>query len=508
VGGLVTGLDTNALVDQLAQLERRPILILQAKAKELNTFQTAWQAIGNRLSTMDSILAKIADPKAYSALQVLSSSETLTASVNGNVNPGTWEIKIDRLAQARVVASEAITTVGPGVFELNGVTVNLTEATDVGGLALLINGAGKASYEFQAIGEGEMQVFGNYLGEADANLRIEVQDRDVLVYRDDVLVETFSEALSISGEGSVVMDGLTISLSQAQTGDILEIDANSSKEMGVTASVVDGRLVLKADSSNPIIYSDNQGILEQIGILDEEGKEKHVLIQGSTALFSVNGMVLERDSNTIDDVLTGISFELKEADGKPIELSVSRDHKDLKQNLEEFVNQYNALMNALGSQGPLGRDTLSYRLETALRRSVTAIGIGGGINSFRDIGIASTDRSGKLELSMEKLEALLSTNPSALRDLLAGEDGLINETRSVLKQWSDTQGVIKTRLDTYKAQIRTNESGIRRAEERAQRKEEQLWRQFTAMEKALSSLNNQGNWLVGQLSSLPGYSNY
>jgi len=35
--------------------------------------------------------------------------------------------------------------------------------------------------------------------------------------------------------------------------------------------------------------------------------------------------------------------------------------------------------------------------------------------------------------------------------------------------------------------------------------EERYWEQFTTMEKALSKLQNQQNWLMNQLTTLGGY---
>jgi flagellar hook-associated protein 2 len=46
---------------------------------------------------------------------------------------------------------------------------------------------------------------------------------------------------------------------------------------------------------------------------------------------------------------------------------------------------------------------------------------------------------------------------------------------------------------------------IARMEDRLAIKEEQLRRQFTAMEQALAALQSQGNWLAGQIASLSAY---
>lgn len=504
VGGIASGLDTHGLIEQLLQLERRPILTLQAKAKDLQTRQTAWQDIGKRLGNLDTVLAKLSVPSAYSAMKAVSSSESLTASVGNNASLGSWHVQIERLAEARVIASTSFSSVGPGEFSINGTTVSLTEASDIRGVAAAINGAGKSAYDFQVQSEGEILVSGTYRGAEDATLVAEVQGSDLLIYKNGELAQTFSDVLDQSGAGSIVFDGISIALAQVESGDSVEIQARSAKQTGVTASVVDGRLILTAATHKPLEFSDPQGILEQIGILDDQGNEQHVLVEGATALLRVNGLLVERESNTIDDVLDGVSLVLNEAGEKLISLSVERDNQAITDSLQEFVNLYNSLRSVLGNQNVMKGDTMAVRLQNSLWSAVTAATSGEGIRTLMDLGITGVGRTGQFQLNPEKLEAALA-DPDSVRELLVGEGGLIKEIRSVLEQWSDSKGLIKTRLDTYKTQIRSNETSIRRAQDRVERKEAQLWRQYTAMEKALSSLFNQGNWLAGQLSNLPGY---
>lgn len=55
------------------------------------------------------------------------------------------------------------------------------------------------------------------------------------------------------------------------------------------------------------------------------------------------------------------------------------------------------------------------------------------------------------------------------------------------------------------AQINSMDKYIERYEERLEAREKNLWRQFTAMEKAMGLLQSQSNWLSGQLNNLPGW---
>lgn len=504
IGGMVTGLDTQGLVEQLLQLERRPILNLQARAKELQSRQGAWQGIGKRLAEMEATLARLAAPSTYTSLETVSDSEDITASIDGTASQGHWQVQVERLAEARVIASSQFDLAGPGDFSLNGVTVSLSETTDIHGLAKAINEAGKASYSFLADSQGQIEVSGTYLGKEDVSLLVEVQGRDLHIYDSGNLVQTFSDALDSSGTGSIVFEGLNIQMVEAQSGDSVEIQACAEKKSGVSASVVDGHLVLKAETHDPIDFLDSQGVLEQIGVLDAQGNEKNVLTEGCTALLRIDGLLVERDSNIIEDAIHGVRLDLHKAGNGVINFRVTRDNQHIIEGLQKFVEQHNALKNALKAENSLQGDNMAMRLQNSLWQTINSTGAG-EFKSLQDLGVSGIGRTGLLELNMDKLEQAL-TNPSAVRELLIGETGLVGGIRSFVQQWSDTRGLIKTRLDTYQVQIKTNESSILRAEQRLELKEEQLWRQFTAMEKALSTLYSQSEWLAGQLNSLPGYS--
>lgn len=504
VGGLISGLDTHGLINQLMELERKPLESLQARNKELENRRAAWQGISSRINTLETALTKLAKIFKDSPLSIKSSSQALSAAITGSAQQGTWQVKIERLAEARAIASDAFTEVGAGEFFLNGFRIQLAEGAKLSEIVAAINGAGASRYEFIPDSAGEVEVTGTYRGDSDAQLRVEVQDADVLVYRNGELAHTFAAALDVEGSGSVVYAGLKISFSQALTGDSVEIQGIAAKETGYTASAIDGRLVLNSANHEPIEFSDPQGILQQMGILDALGAEKNVLVEGSTALVRINGLLVERDSNVIKDALPGMTLNLHQAGEELIELTAEFNGGKIKEALEDIVGQINALTKTLG-QGSLVHDTMAYRLKDSLHRALSSVtGTQSEAGFLAAIGI-STDRFGTVHFSQDKLESVLGENFSALEELITGEKGLVENLKSACQVWAGSSGLIKTRLETYSSQIRSNESSILRAEERLEMRRQQLWRQFTAMERALSTLESQGNWLAGQLNSLPGY---
>jgi len=140
---------------------------------------------------------------------------------------------------------------------------------------------------------------------------------------------------------------------------------------------------------------------------------------------------------------------------------------------------------------------------------------GAGSVGLREIGITTGAwyEYGKLYLNEDKLRAALEENPDAVRDLFTqqGEsEGLARRLTAVLDRSmdriTDTAGKATIPYDQsfLGNRIREYESRLSAMEERLQRYEEQQWRKFTAMEKALGQLYAQSDWLYQQLMAMQG----
>ena len=53
VGGLATGLDTNKIIDQLVQLEQRPVDLLSQQQADLEDSRDAFATFGAKLATLN-----------------------------------------------------------------------------------------------------------------------------------------------------------------------------------------------------------------------------------------------------------------------------------------------------------------------------------------------------------------------------------------------------------------------------------------------------------------------
>jgi flagellar hook-associated protein 2 len=130
-----------------------------------------------------------------------------------------------------------------------------------------------------------------------------------------------------------------------------------------------------------------------------------------------------------------------------------------------------------------------------------------GISTGANVGSGSLtfDRSGKITLDTEKLAAALEADPDAVVAVFTndGKTGLVDRLESYLTALVRSgDGIIPSREQSLQNIMDDIDDQVARMEDRLAMKEEQLRRQFTAMEQALAALQSQGDWLAGQIASL------
>jgi len=131
---------------------------------------------------------------------------------------------------------------------------------------------------------------------------------------------------------------------------------------GVTASIVsisdsEHVLILTADETGTdaaIGVADTGGsVLQDLGLIDGGGGFQNELQEARNALLLVDGLgtTIERQSNTVDDVFSGVTLSLFKAEaGTTIDLDVERDLNQVKSAIVDFVDAYNELRGFINQQ--------------------------------------------------------------------------------------------------------------------------------------------------------------
>lgn len=274
---------------------------------------------------------------------------------------------------------------------------------------------------------------------------------------------------------------------------------------------------------------------------------------GQNAMLTVDGgTVIERNTNTFE--LDGITMELTaetKAGDPPISLTTSKDTDKIVEGLKGFVEDYNALIEELNEQvnaeasfqkyapltdaqkkemsereiekweekareGLLRNDTnitkFLQEMRSIMYKTVDSAGI-----ALYSIGIeASSDYkdNGKLVLDENKLKGALGTKLDDIQKLFTdSEDGIAVQLQNILKsaanpssgspgslvRYAGTKDVLVTSNTLYNEMKGIKET-LSRLNTKYETERTRYWKQFTAMEQAISKMNSQSSWLTQQFS--------
>ncbi|PRX32582.1 flagellar hook-associated protein 2 [Orenia metallireducens] len=474
--GLVSGMDTQSVIDKLMYVEQRPLIQMQDKKEDLRVAKDAWRDVNSRLDSLSNKITDLKFSSTFNSNKTTSSDEEIaTATANTSASAGSYALNISNLAKANRVASRqdsAFTTAAAETF-----TIDIKDGT---GTSMVSNTA----------------------------------------------------TISV-GAGASLSE-----ISEAINNTTVDHDGDSStEEINIAkASVVDGRLVIESyhtGSDYELALTDDTGLLADLGFnLDADGKvtgpadgaidsasESGVLQAGENAEFTIDGLGVSRSTNEdIDDVVDNVKFDLKAIGEATID--VGPDVEKTVTAVQDFIDQYNSVQGFIsdkmdydsdsGESGALQGDSTLMRLSSRLRQGVTdRVNETDKYNQLAMVGI-EIDKDGKMSLDEDEFKAALDEDPAAVEKLFNADsedsdsfDGVATRLDNYLDMLLKTNtGVIPKRIDSYESMMKDVDDNMDSLERRLEMKRESLKEQFTAMEKGLSEINSQSSWLQSQLGSL------
>jgi flagellar hook-associated protein 2 len=238
-------------------------------------------------------------------------------------------------------------------------------------------------------------------------------------------------------------------------------DAINAAKIGVTATLInDGsgtpyRLALSSDSkgvSNSLKISvSGDAAVGNLLAHDPAGTQN--LSETATAQnanFKVNGVTVTKSSNTVTDVVEGVTLTLSKVTSAPATLTVARDTASISSSINGFVKAYNDLASTLKNVSAydaasqrgaiLLGDAAVRTLQTQLRGIIgTAVtGTPGDLTTLSSIGVAF-QKDGSLAVNASKLNDAINDHFDEIASLFAsvgkGTDSLVGFSSAT----SDTQ---------------------------------------------------------------------
>lgn len=117
IGGLVSGMDTNAIIEQLMSIEKISMTRLENKKSELDLQLEAYQSVNNLLLEFSTKASELADESIWKTTSSSSSNESaLGINSTESAVPGTHQFKVSRLASNAKFMSAGFSTMDDPVL--------------------------------------------------------------------------------------------------------------------------------------------------------------------------------------------------------------------------------------------------------------------------------------------------------------------------------------------------------------------------------------------------------
>lgn len=325
-------------------------------------------------------------------------------------------------------------------------------------------------------------------------------------------IGTGTMTLTVGGVAkTITVDGTNNSL------DGLASAINSSGG-GVTASIIADqgghRLILKGPSgaANAFTLAADAGADPGLSAFAYGAGGGMTLGQSAAnADFTIDGVAFSRASNTIDDVVPGMSLTLKKAaPGQPVDIGASRPLAMIKQTVGDFVSVYNQLKKSLASAAGQSGSTTSLReLERELSGLIgTVISSHPTINKLTDIGV-STTKDGLLAVDETKLAQVLAADAGAVEAMFnprrdggrteASDPGIAFVLDSIRDRAIATDGVIDRVTKSLNSRKETLAEQLENIEIREDAYRARLEKQYGSLDAKLAAFKATQTYLEQQI---------
>ncbi|MGI6711722.1 MAG: flagellar filament capping protein FliD [Bacillota bacterium] len=542
--GIGSGMDVQGLIDQLLTMERQPVNLLTQRNSTYQKQVAAWSEIKTRLVSFKDRIADLRNRDNFNSKSADSSSTSVaTVSCGTGAATGVYHLKVDSLAMATKVESSSRLSpvldpnsllkdaglgiaVTAGTVSINGVGISVDPETEslndvltrisanVPGVSTSYNSeTGKVVFngDVQLGSGGDTSNFFKAIwvdGQTGSNITSAVALGTV---QPNAVLDSARFSTPLAAAGSFEINGVTITYDGATDTLNSIIERINNSDAGVTAgynSLKDTMiLTAKATGSMAIDLKDLDGgnLLQATGLLGT-GQ-----VLGANARYCIEEIsgesFLTSTSNKISEVIPGVDISLV-GEGDSV-LTVDNNPNATINKVKGFTEQYNSLVSVINSKlakdAVLQGDSSLIRLNQNLRRYTTNLvsGLSGDVDLAGEIGL-EIDAKGVMTIDESKLREMLASKPAQVYDLFNSADGIANRLEREVDAWvTGSSGIIPVKEDSLNRQIEDVNKSIESMEARLEQRRQLLVRQFTAMDKALASMNSQSTWLAQQLASLP-----
>jgi len=452
IDGLVSGLQTTDLINQLMAVEAAPQTLLKAKASSTQSLVSAFQSLNTSVASLASFAKKTAIPTSVDLFTATASAPSVTATATTGASPGQIDLSVTSIARTQVSVSAAMSEWpdAPATFTIvtaDGAKVELTAAsTSMSDIADAIN-TSSAGVRASRVAAGTDTLTGDPLYRLQLTSSATGAQGAFEVFRgtsDDVTAGTATNLLAAAGSATVT-----------------------------TAS----------DAS--------------------------VTLWAGTAAEQV----ITSSTNSFADILPGVTIAVAKVEAAPVSVTVARDNAGVSSLASNLVANLTAVFNVIDSKsavtpttsaaGVAGTSAGVFTGNSTARdvkaRIMTAATAPVDGRSPSEIGITIT-KDGTIQYDSAKFTAALASDPAGTQTMFQTiADRVATAADSASNQYtgSITQVITGQQSSLTSLGDQIADWDVRLASQRSG-----LERTYSALEVALSNLQAQSSWLTSQLAAL------
>jgi flagellar hook-associated protein 2 len=465
--GIGSGLDVNSIVTQLMAIESQPLTALQTKATTIQSTVSEYGKIQSDVSTLNDLAQKLADKSTWAQTVSNSSSTAVTATTNG-ATAGTYTVQVNTLASVQTIASAPAAptgTVGSGTLH-----IELGTWTTPPGGTPSFAASGTPAVDISVAATDTL-----------ANVRDKINSAGAGVTA-QIMTDASGSRLLISSSATGAANGFRTSVTDG--------DGNNSDASGLSA----------------LAYDPSAGVAQ--------------MTQSQTAAnatATVNGIAVSSASNTLTNIVDGLTLHLSATTTSPATVNVVTDTATLTKTLTDFAAAYTAVYKLIAGDtkydptskkgGILQGDSAAVGLQNQLR--ALAGGLSGASSAFShlsDIGL-QIQSDGSMTADPTKVANALANLPEVTKlftNVNAADptqDGFGKRFRDATDAMLGIDGSISSRTTGLNNALKRNQDDQDSLNVRLAATQKRLLAQYTALDTAMATLTTQSSYITQQVTA-------
>jgi len=438
LGGLASGIDTEAIIKIILDAERIPITHLQLQKSVLSVQNDAVTAIKNSLSSLKTSLNKLKDPAFFSSnLATSSDTATLTASAGTTAAKTSHTILVSKIATAAQLKSG--TSLGPsaqkiansiapadtvgsntsygnsltlGTFTVNGTIITITAAStlnsimaDIDAVAntdavtydaatdtITIDPTGATTITLGSAGDTSNFLTRSRLyttGTAGGNVTSLTSIGNIDTTQ---IVNTAASRIATSAtltDGTFTVNGVSITIDKDVDTFQNILDRITASTAGVYASYdsVEDRIVLTNKSTGSTQITVVEGTSNFASSMKLTSSTSQI-VQGADTEFTVGGAALIHKStdNILTEVesgITGLTLTVLKTNASAVTVTVGADTAKIQTEVTSFITQFNSTVSLIDSYTkPKTKTTQPTDSASILANDSIAVTLGNSLRSL------------------------------------------------------------------------------------------------------------------------------